>query len=196
MPEKYRCGWWYGLWWLVLALPVVASLTSLVAGAMLAAPAGVARKADMVAVLGGDNGPRYQVGRQLVLDGYSMRLLLIHPSAAVQKDAASHLAGVELLEEFAPRDTWSEAQALRTHMLANGWQSVLVVSDPPHMLRMQYAWWSVFRGTGLTYTLIATAPPWWHPWRWWQDPQARGFVKSEVMKLGYYFLVYRFGFWP
>lgn len=194
MPERGRLGWRSG-WWLVLALPLVCCLAWLTAGAILAAPAGVAGKADVVAVLGGDDGPRYQVGRQLVLDGYSKRLLLINPSAAVREDAAFHLAGVELVEEFSPRDTWSEAQALRTHMQANGWQSALVVSDPPHMLRMQYAWWSVFRGTGLTFTLIATAPPWWHPWRWWQNPQARGFVKAEVMKLGYYLVVYRFGLW-
>lgn len=160
---------------------------------MLSAPAGVAGEADVVAVLGGDNGPRYQVGRQLVLDGYSRHLLLINPNRTVRADAMERLRGVELLQDFAPRDTWSEAQALRTHMQANGWQSALVVSDPPHMLRMQYAWWSVFRGTGFTFTLIATAPPWWHPWRWWQNPQARGFVKAEVMKLGYYLVVYRFG---
>lgn len=177
------------LWWLALVVPVLACLGYLAAGALLAAPAGPAHQADLVAVLGGDNGPRYAVGRQLVLDGHSTRLLLIHPSAAAQQDASVHLAGVDLFEDFAPRDTWSEAQALRTWMQTNGWRSVLVVSDPPHMLRMQYTWWSVFRGSGLSFTLVATTPPWWQPWRWWQNPQARGFVTSEVMKLGYYLLL-------
>ncbi len=69
----------------------------------------------------------------------------------------------------------------------------LVVSDPPHLLRLQYAWFSSFRGTDLIYTLIASNPPWWNPWRWWQNPVSVEFVESEVLKLGYYLLHYRFG---
>ena len=78
-------------------------------------------------------------------------------------------------------------------MQAKGWRTVLVVSDPPHLLRLQYAWFSSFRGTDLTYTLIASNPPWWNPWRWWQNSVSVEFVESEVLKLGYYLLHYRFG---
>ena len=78
-------------------------------------------------------------------------------------------------------------------MQAKGWRTVLVVSDPPHLLRLQYAWFSSFLGSGLAYTLIASNPPWWQPWRWWQNPVSVEFVESEVLKLGYYLLHYRFG---
>jgi hypothetical protein len=45
----------------------------------------------------------------------------------------------------------------------------------------------------LTYSLIATNPPWWSTWRWWANPHSVSFVESEVLKLGYYLVQYRFG---
>jgi hypothetical protein len=78
-------------------------------------------------------------------------------------------------------------------MQAKGLKSVLVVSDPPHLLRVHYAWASHFWRTELAYTLIASTPPWWSPWRWWQNPQAKSFVTSELLKLGYYLVRYGFG---
>ena len=35
-------------------------------------------------------------------------------------------------------------------------ESVLVVSDPPHLLRLRYTWASLMRGTDLEYFLIAS----------------------------------------
>ena len=45
---------------------------------------------------------------------------------------------------------WGEAITMRARMEAEGWRSVLVVSDPPHMLRLRYTWGSIFRGSNLT----------------------------------------------
>ena len=80
-------------------------------------------------------------------------------------------------------------------MQANGWRTVLVVSDPPHMLRMRYAWGAAFRGSDFSYTLVATELLWWPDWRWWTNPYATRFVEDEVLKLGYYVFKYRFGLW-
>ena len=129
-----------------------------------------------------------------VLAGFSERLVLIEPSAAERKDALANLPGVEIWDDVLPGNSWGEAEAARARMQANDWHSVLVVSDPPHLLRLRYTWASIFRGTDLAYTLIASNPPWWSAWRWWQNPQSAGFVDSEVLKLGYYVVRYRFGF--
>ena len=67
----------------------------------------------------------------------------------------------------------------------------IVALDP----RLRYAWFSNFWGSDLSYTLIATNPPWWSAQGWWKNPVAKEFVKSEVLKLGYYVLNYRFGLW-
>jgi hypothetical protein len=120
-------------------------------------------------------------------------LLLISPSAAERKDVQSRLPGTELVVDDTPRNTWNEAQVVRAHMQAGGWHTALVVSDPPHLLRVAYAWSSAFRGTDLNYTLVSSDPPWWPGWRWWRNPQASSFVGDEVLKLAYYLLRYPFG---
>jgi hypothetical protein len=181
-----------------LCLPELALLGFFTTGALLSAPAGALRTVDAVVVLGGDGGMggRYVRGRDLVLAGYSQRLILLYPSAGQISDARARVPGVEIVDSMpAPGSSgsWGEALAVRERMQAEGLRSVMVVSDPPHMLRLRYTWGSVLRGTGLDYTLVATSPPWWPGWRWWRNPGASDFVGNEVLKLGYYVVRYRFG---
>ena len=179
------------LLWLLL-LPEAALLGFFTIGAVLSSPAGLPHRADVVVVLGGGEW-RYARGRDLVLAGYADRLVVFEPNDAERKDALVRVPLVEFWDEVKPQNSWGEAQAVRGWMLANGWRSALVVSDPPHLLRVGYAWSSNFRGTDLTYTLVASNPPWWSAWRWWANPQSARFVENEVLKLGYYVLRYRFG---
>lgn len=179
----------------LIGLLVPGLLGYLTAGALLSFPAELPRSADVVVVLGGDDaGVRYIRGCELILAGHSKRLLLINRGASERKDALERLRGVEVRTDDLPINSWQEAQAVRAWMQAYGWRSVLVVSDPPHMLRLRYTWSSVFRGSDLSYFLIATDPPWWSAWRWWGNPLSANFVGSEVLKLGYYIVRFRFGF--
>ena len=178
-----------------LCLPELALLGFFTTGALLSAPAGEARSVDAVVVLGGDGGTggRYARGRVLVLAGYSNRLILLYPSATEIKDALAKVPSVDIVDSMDGRGSWGEALAVRERMQAEGLHTVMVVSDPPHMLRLRYTWGSILRGTGLDYTLVATTPPWWPGWRWWRNPGASDFVGNEVLKLGYYVVRYRFG---
>lgn len=164
------------------------------AGAVLAWPAAQPSQADAIVVLGGDgtNG-RYARGLELLQAGYSGQLVLIEPNAADRKHVLAKVPGVLIWDDVVPGNSWGEAKVTRARMLANGWRTALVVSDPPHLLRVAYAWSSNFWGSGLSYTLIATHPPWWSAWRWWANPQSSSFVGDEVLKLGYYVMRYRFG---
>ena len=179
-----------------LGLATLAFAGFLAAGALLSAPAGAPRTVDAVVVLGGDgrlSTSRYARGRDLVLAGYGKRLILFYPGAADLKDAKARVPVVEVVACMPAPNSWSEAQAVRERMQAEGLRSVMVVSDPPHMLRLRYTWGSILRGTGLDYTLVATTPPWWPGWHWWASLDAAQFVGSEVLKLGYYMAKYRFG---
>ena len=181
-----------------LCLPELALLGFFSSGVLLSASAGAPRNVDLVVVLGGDGGAggvglRYVRGRDLVLAGYSKRLILLNAGNAARKDALVQVPAVEFLGTLGVRNSWQEAVALRDLMQAQGLRTVMVVSDPPHMLRLRYTWGSVLRGTGLSYTLIATDPPWWPGWRWWRNPEASDFVGNEVLKLGYYLVKHRFG---
>jgi uncharacterized SAM-binding protein YcdF (DUF218 family) len=179
---------------LCLALPEVALLGFFSAGSVLAWPASQPQHADVIVVLGGDgtNG-RFARGLELLHAGYSSQLVLIEPNPADRKNALANVPGVLIWDGLAPVNSWGEARVTRDRMLALGWRTALVVSDPPHLLRVAYAWSSNFWGTGLSYTLIETRPPWWSAWRWWANPYASSFVGDEVLKLGYYVVRYRFG---
>ena len=170
------------------------------AGWLLALPAGSATTADAVVVLGGGgDNDRFLRGRSLVAEGWSSRLVLIHPTKQEVSEAKSlmSVAGLRptnlLVDDRPAANTWQEAMSARRLMTEQGWTRVLVVSDPPHLLRVNYAWSSVFAGTGLSFTLIRTDPTWWTDWRWWRNPRATLFVKEEVLKLAYYLARYRFG---
>lgn len=163
------------------------------AGYLLSFGAGPPVKADVVVVLGGDWYRRYAVARELVLNNYSGRILVIHPNADSRADADGQLRGVDIQFEVAPNNTWEEAQVVRNWMHANSMRSAVIVSDPPHMLRLLYVCSSVFRGSGLTYDLVAAKPDWWSASHWSSNPTSEEFVKSEALKLAYYVVRYRFG---
>jgi len=196
LPEKIF-AWTFAILATVL---LCAGISLVCVGWLLALPAGSAAVADAVVVLGGGgDNERFLRGRTLVSEGLSSRLVLIHPSLPEVAEAKSLLAVVGLrpanlfVDDRPAENTWQEAVSARRLMTEQGWTRVLVVSDPPHLLRVNYAWSSVFAGTGLSFTLIRTDPTWWTDWRWWRNPRATLFVKEEVLKLAYYLARYRFG---
>ncbi len=162
-------------------------------GAILEWPASEPVAADAVVVLGEDPGHRYQRGKELLLAGYADTLVLILPLPHVLQDANSHLKGVTIHIDRTADSTWTEAQIMRRWMATNGVRHVLVVSDPQHMLRVSYSWWSVFRGSGLRYTLVAAPQASWSAWHWWDNEAVAINVGMEVLKLVYYVGRYRFG---
>lgn len=179
---------------LLVLLVVLAWVVWLSLGAIMALPASEPVAADAVVVLGEDPGHRYARAKQLLQAGYANTLVLILPLPHVLKDVASSLPGVKLHTDNTPDSTWTEAQVMRRWMEENGIRRVLVVSDPQHLLRAQYAWWSVFRGSGLRFSMVAAPRPEWSAWHWWDNEAIAINVGIEVLKLFYYVGRYRFGF--
>ena len=64
--------------------------------------------------------------------------------------------------------------------------SIIIVTDPPHMLRVRYAWGTVFKHSGIKFTLVADDLPYWNAKRWWQNAESRKYVITEYLKLGFF----------
>jgi hypothetical protein len=79
-----------------------------------------------------------------------------------------------------------------TVLTAQHWHSALVVTDPPHIRRVGFCLYPLFKKAGLSYWLIQSDAPTWHANRWWQDDRWRGFSLLEVVKLIFYAVVYGF----
>ena len=87
-------------------------------------------------------------------------------------------------------NTHQEALNLAALLTAHHWRNALVVSDPPHLRRINFCLQPVFKKAGLSYRLIPSTVPTWQADRWWQEERWRQFCLSEVVKLFFYAVVY------
>jgi len=185
---------------LVVALLLAASgaLIAARAGHWLESPSQAPRRANAIAILGGDEeGERATRAVVLYREGYAPTLVL----TGLQQGVAPVPAGLnwraEFLEaggvprsamrfELQARNSYTEAVQLLALMRKEGWRTLIVVSDPPHMRRLAWMYADVFDGSGLEVVLVASQPDWWQPDGWWRHEKSGQFVIQELIKLGYY----------
>lgn len=185
----------------ILALLVLCAAWVWQAGRWLERPGGQPMAADLLVPLGGDAGDRGLSTADLYRQGRAPRILLTAMDDSPPQARRVYLnwraqllveAGVPreaLLFETASSNSWEEARNTLALMRKHGWRHVLVVSDPYHMRRLDWTWGRVFAGSGVEYRLIATAPTWWKPDRWWLDEKSAAAVILEHIKLVYYFVM-------
>ena len=171
-------------------------------GRYVSSPTDEPVKADLIVALGGDAGARIVKARELYANGFAHRVLLTGMENSVDETRHAYLnwraaflveSGVpreDILYDAQSRNTWEEAVNTRRLLAANGWQSVLVVSDPPHMRRLSWVWGKVFDGSPLQYRLVAAPLPRWDPANWWLHEASAQFVLMELIKQGYYHAAY------
>jgi uncharacterized SAM-binding protein YcdF (DUF218 family) len=191
--------------WLAAAfvlLGVLLIVAILEAGHFLSAPAQSPVKADLIAALGGDNGARADRMLQLYRAGYANKLLLTGPETSNPKLRAVHQSwrARYLVEEGVPegallfdrrsKNSYEEALNTLELMRAMKLDRVIVVSDLPHMRRVDWTWRRVFEGSGKAYTLVASVQPEWDAARWWRSSLGAQFVFGEYIKLAYYLIQY------
>lgn len=168
----------------------------------LPVPAGLPAEADAIVVLGGGSGDRVARSLELLEAGYAAQLVLTgadRPDAGGAQDIQDARTDFLLRNDVRPdrihyvfpsSNSWQEANSTLELMRSRGWRRVIVVSDPPHMLRLSYTWRRAFQSHPQSFILVATEPAWWNPFLWWTNQASFTFVTSELMKLGYYLVKY------
>lgn len=157
-------------------------------------------KADLIVVLGGDDGLRVRKGAELYRMGYSRNILLTGLDIRYYRPNHPNWRERRLMERGVPRKriivdawsetSWEEAENTAELMDKRGWKSAIVVSDPPHMFRLNRTWKKVFANSGKRFILVSTRPEWWHPIVWWKNDISYRFVISEIKKSIFYLFVY------
>ena len=167
-------------------------------GYFLEAPSQQPETADLIVPLGGGSSNRIHKAAELYEQGFAPNVLLIgagghdantrpHSSDWRIRFLLAH--GVPdnmLVFDEISTNSWEEAVNTLRLMRERNWRRVLVVSDPPHLRRLAWAWGKVFEGSGKEYRLIAAQLEGWDPGRWWQNESSARFVVMEVNKLAYY----------
>ena len=171
-------------------------------GYWLSAPASEPIKSDLIVALGGDSGERGQMAVALYKAGYAKKILLtgMEGGADATRRHYLHWRSHFLLAQGVPAEALIfDDQAMSTHqeainiaalLQAHHWHRALVISDPPHMRRLDYCLQPVFEKAGLSYLLIQSYAPTWHADRWWQNKRWSQFCVREVLKLIYYALAF------
>jgi len=157
-------------------------------------------KSDVIIVLGGDNGLRVRKGAELYNAGYASRIILTgidgrfyrpnHPNWRERRMIALGIPKKAIKIDTKSKTTWEEAINTSKTMEKNGWKSAIVVSDPPHMLRLHQTWSRAFEGSEKKFILVSTKPSWWHRTLWWKEKESYQFVISEIKKNIFYAAVY------
>jgi len=158
------------------------------------------RNADVIVILGGDQGRRLQTGIQLYKQGYADKIILTGidrkyynpdiPNWRERRLEEQDIPDRNVVVDLQSQTTWDEARNTLTAMQANGWKKALVISDPPHMLRLHHTWSRSFADSDYEFILVATKPEWWEPMTWWQNNLSRKYVLSEIRKNIYYAIIY------
>lgn len=192
-----RClvSWGVGVLVLCVAAGTIAFFQ---VGYFLEAPSQQPEKADLIVPLGGGSSNRIHKAAELYEQGFAPNVLLIGAGGneAITRPHSSDWR-IRFLLEHGVRDnmlvfdaistnSWEEAVNTLRLMRERNWRRVLVVSDPPHLRRLAWAWGKVFEGSGKEYLLIAAPLEGWDPGRWWRHDSSARFVVTEVNKLAYY----------
>ncbi len=174
-------------------------------GLLLSVYADKPEQADVIVVLGGDKGLRVRKGAELYNAGYAPRVLLTgidqryyrpwRPNWRERRMINMGVPKRAILVDTASKTSWEEAVNTAKIMDKRGWKRAIVVSDPPHLLRLQLTWSKVFRGSSKEFLLIPTTPEWWNQFLWWKDPKSYQFVMSELKK-NLFYIFGHYGWFP
>ena len=185
---------------LLFSVGALAALFFLSLGVLVSQYSGIPEKTDVIIVLGGDNGLRIHKGAELYHAGYASHIILTgiderfyHPNHPNWRERRMMELGVPknaIKVDAKSKTTWEEALNTSNTMEKKGWKSALIVSDPPHLLRLHQTWSRAFEGSSKKFILIPTSPAWWNSILWWQNRKSYQFVISEIKKNLFYAAVH------
>ncbi|MEI8032533.1 MAG: YdcF family protein [Chlorobiaceae bacterium] len=184
----------------LLVAGVISGLFFLSLGFLVSLHASKPEKADVIIVLGGDNGLRVRKGAELYNSGYASHVILTgiderfyrpaHPNWRERRMMGFGVPKNAIKVDTQSTTTWEEAVNSVDTMKKKGWRHAIIVSDPPHMFRLYQTWSKAFDGSELSFILVSTRPEWWHPMLWWENSKSYQFVINEVKKNLFYTVMY------
>jgi hypothetical protein len=156
----------------------------------------VATKSDIILCLGGGKGDRIKKSIDLLNNNFSKNNL-IYSSDDNQKDRNIKLSYLEkynsniIFTNFVS-NTYNELFLIKKIMIENKFNSVLIVTTPPHSRRVNFLinQYVDFKSSNLTYTVVSSSPEWWNKKYYYKNNKAINFVIHEIFKLTYNLIDY------
>lgn len=171
-------------------------------GHWLSAPRSAATQGDLIVALGGGGIERIQIALKLYEEGHARRILITGLDRVSGQNESRYqdwqsqfllnrgVPSEALLFDHESANSYEEANRTAELMRIKRWKTSLVISDPPHLRRLNMVWGPACTRHGLECRLIPTEPATWNPARWWGEGPWAKFVGMELLKLAYYSVVY------
>lgn len=157
--------------------------------------------ADAVIVLGGGQMSRLETGVELYLQGFVDKVVLTNAvplprnpfrnPLLLRRIRAAQLGvppGDLLTTPILVSSTLDEARAALDLAQSQGWQRIIVVSEPDHTRRAAAIFHDTFTATGIEVIIRPVRQHWFTPWTWMIQPAGWFRVATEVVKLTAYLI--------
>ena len=161
-------------------------------------------KADAIVVLSGGEKDRLPEAAELFTEGYSDTVILTdtgylsegsESEAAVDPNVIKAYdltqLGVPISNILITRDvvgsTLDEANSVLAIMQKQGFQSMIIVTDPYHSRRTKLVFGRIFQDSGITVRIQSVKDHWFTGAGWWMHPEGWKYLITEYAKL--------FAFW-
>jgi uncharacterized SAM-binding protein YcdF (DUF218 family) len=173
---------------LLAALPFVIYFLLVGVGAVLIV-ADPIEAVDAVVVLSGDDGDRLALALQMHEQGFAPNLVITDTHSHINRRLKAEAidggfpAGSIYITPDQVESTVDEARAVLTLAEAQGWDKLMVVTDPFHSFRARFIFRRELRGSGISVFVRPVVGHWFRSPSWFLHPEGWQFVFLEVAKL-------------
>ena len=153
-------------------------------------------KSDIIVCLGGGKIDRVKKSIELFEEGYAGKqvFFLIGESWYNQPYIKTNHPDMNIVIDEGPKNTKEEVLLIKRYMKEHGYNSALIVTDPPHSRRVSLltSLISVEGDEALKFHLAASPVKWWDSEHYYGNKRARIYVEHEIKGILYTLLTYGF----
>ena len=151
-------------------------------------------KSDLIVCMGGGTPERVKESIVLYHEGYSKQklLLLAGEPYANRNYIRKHHSEIRYVLNTNAKNTADEIQFVKEYMAEYHYESVIIVSDPPHTRRIKILTdlISVKGDEEFYYVFVSSDVSWWDRDKYYQNPKAFPFARNEILRIPYTYVYY------
>jgi len=151
-------------------------------------------KSDIIVCLGGGTVERLNTAVKLYSEGYSKTksIILLGESYDTKEYLESTYPHTRIDQHHEPKNTKEEVLYIKNFMLKNGYNTALVVTDPPHSRRVSVldTVLSVKGDSDITLRMVSSKVSWWKAKKYYDDKRSSETVLSETIRILYSIFCY------
>ena len=150
------------------------------------------KQSDIIIPLGGGTIERTKKAVELIDEGYikQKKLLLLGESWYNRPYIRRHYPNLDMDIDESPKNTFEEIDFIKHYMIRNGYESAIIVTDPPHSARVKLLtrMLHIKGDENLSFVIVGSGVKWWDEGKYYDNDFARNFAFQEIPRIAYRWL--------